>query len=79
MPDEADARMQLQLSMFTIHGSVTPIDSTSDTAAIRFLVPHEAKERLRFELYEFAIRESNIFPDLEHLANEIQAMDFSVY
>ena len=45
---------------------------------IRFPVPADAKKQLRFELDEFAIRESNIFPNLDRLANEIKAMDFRV-
>ena len=75
---EIDARMMMQLSMFTLHGNSTALDELPDCE--RFLykleIPADAKQLLRDALEFLAIHESNLFPDLEHLANELKDRPF---
>ena len=73
---EATERMTVQLSQFTIHGSGNPLDKKEGNSKylVKYIVPKEAKDDLREMLNAYGIRESNLFPDLEHLANEIKDM-----
>jgi hypothetical protein len=71
-----DVRMTVQLSAFTIHGVNTPLNeySKKEQFLINFEIPAESKKLLRLELIDMGIRESNIFPDLDHLAAELKKM-----
>lgn len=72
----ADVRMTVQLSVFTIHGRQVALNECvgSDDYLIKFTIPFESKQLLRLQLIDFGIRESNLFPDLDHLANELKSM-----
>jgi hypothetical protein len=71
-----DIRMTVQLSVFSIHGSRVPLNEYkgNDQFLIKFEIPPESKQSLRLELIALGIRESNIFPDLDHLADEMKKM-----
>lgn len=71
-----DIRMTVQLSVFSIHGSRVPLNENdgSDQFLIKFEIPPKSKQMLRLELIALGIRESNIFPDLDHLADELTKM-----
>ena len=71
--NHVDVRMLVQLSAFTIHGTATPLEDfeDSDKFLIKFEIPASAKEGLREDLFKLGIRESNLFPDLEHLAKDV--------
>ncbi len=76
---EIDVRLMVQLSVFTIHGSCDPLESwdSHENYLIKFEIPAERKKRLLQLLYDLGIRESNIFPDLEHLAHDMSAAEYS--
>jgi len=76
--EEMDLRMALQLAAFTIHGTKTPLESHSQAATFlrKLIIPASEKERLRRFLWLLGIRRSNLFPDLENLAQELSALDF---
>lgn len=78
LPSETQIRMRVQLSVFTIHGSGRAMDDLpdADKFLIKFRIPSESKKVLRQQLEYLGIRESNLFPDLEHLAKEIRALTF---
>jgi hypothetical protein len=67
---EIDPRMMVQLSVFTIHGCCEPLDLRTDHEKylMKFEIPSESKKKILQLLYDLGVRESNIFPDLEHLA-----------
>jgi len=71
---QVDIRMMVQLSAFTIHGRKTALDQVegSDEYLMSFTIPKDKKEELRQQLFVLGIRESNIFPDLDHLSKEIK-------
>ena len=73
--DQVDLRMLVQLSAFTVHGTRTPLEEfgESNKFVMRFEIPEAAKARLCEELTLLGIREGNVFPDLEHLANELSS------
>ena len=77
-PIEVDIRMMTQLSVFTIHGSPESLEKIiSDSHIIhRYTIPKECKSRISSDLKHLGIRESSLFPDLEHLAKEITETDF---
>lgn len=77
-PSEVDIRLMVQLSVFTINGYRIAIDDlpSSDKFLWKFIVPTDAKKNLRKELQRIGIRLSNIFPDLEHLSEEIRQTTF---
>ena len=67
-PDEVDARMMVQMSTFTVHGSTTPIDELPNNEAFfaRYEIPASAKADIKQELTNLGVREENLFPDLLH-------------
>jgi len=71
--NQVDIRMLVQLSAFTIHGTAKPLENldNNDKFLIKFVIPASAKVGLWEELFRLGIRESNLFPDLEHLAQEL--------
>ena len=72
-PHEAFARMLLQQSRFTVHGRSTPLEETRDAARFlrRFVVPARKKVHFAQTLGLLGIRLSTVFPDLDHLAEEL--------
>lgn len=71
-----DVRQAVQLSAFTIHGNKKPLDEHEENKRflMKFEIPAESKRTLRLELFAFGVRESHIFPDLDHLANELRTL-----
>lgn len=70
---EVDIRMSVQLAAFTVHGDPTPLNrrSDSDHFMCRFQIPKSAQSALKEQLFVLGIRKSNLFPDLDHLAEEL--------
>ena len=79
--DEIDIRMLVQLSAFTVHGVSTPLEDLphQEKFLMKFVVPKEAKPSLRSALTLIGIRESCLFPDLEHLAKELRSLKFRTH
>jgi len=75
-PEQVDLRMLVQSSAFTIHGTETPIEDLSgnDQFLIRFDIPASAKPGIKKDLLRLNIRESTLYPDLEHLAKDIASL-----
>lgn len=72
-PTEADGRVYSQLSTFTVHNSIRKLTEICDKSVLlRITIPHEDKKNLLSELSVCGITESHLFPDLEHLANEMK-------
>ena len=79
IPTHSNPRMMNQLSRFTIHGSGSSwkaLESIPNAHKFlqRFEIPHSAKSSLGNDLRQAGISESILFPDLDHLANEINAV-----
>lgn len=77
-PPTIDVRMMTQLSEFTVHGSGKMIEDIPNSAdfLMKFIIQAECKENIEKQLKHLGIREANIFPDLEHLAKDIEIVDF---
>ena len=75
---EVDIRMLVQLSTFTIHGTLKPLDQLEDANSFlhKFTIPANAKEILKRDLYNIGIRDHNLFPDLEHLAAYLKQFSY---
>ena len=75
-PPESNERMQRQLGTFSVHGRMKPLDLIvfDQPVMIRFQVPATAKPTLQHELFKVGVRESLLFPDLDHLAHEISRL-----
>jgi hypothetical protein len=76
---EMDIRMLVQQGACTIHGNKTPIEDLADCNQFlrKYEIPAESKARLRQVLSSLGVRESWVFPDLEHLAKEISDGDIN--
>jgi hypothetical protein len=76
-PTELDIRVAVQQAQFTIHHSKEPLEN--HPRAREFLgcvrIPKAKRESMRDELRTLGIRKRNLFPDLEHLAEDLQ-LDF---
>ncbi len=77
-PLEFDVRIMNQLAGFTIHGAGVSLNSLtdSDTFLLKFNIPKGYKKLLFELLYQVGIRESNLFPDLDHLASELASFEY---
>ena len=75
---ETDLRMAAQLSAFTLHGSGAALDELAGNEQFtkRFTIPGPCKKVIQKDLWLQGIRVSNLFPDLEHLTEEIGKVDF---
>ena len=78
LPFEFDIRSMAQQSAFTIHPRDLSLESIpeSDGWLIKFLIPMSAKESIRDDLKRLGTHESQLFPDLQHLANEVKGLRF---
>jgi FRG domain len=70
---EVDIRMSVQLSGFTVHGGPKPLNCRPDSVFFmrQLQIPNSAKPELRTQLHLLGVRESNLFPDLDHLALQL--------
>lgn len=74
---EVDPRMMVQRSCFTIHGgTASPVGELPNDQRflLRFEIPPGAKAEIRVGLSRIGVKLSNLFPDLEHLAEETEAL-----
>jgi len=65
---EIDPRMLAQMSRFTLHSDPMPLDSVIWLR--QFVIPKDAKARVRAQLSALGIQRSNLFPDLASLATD---------
>ncbi len=74
-----DVRQMVQASQFTIHGSETDMVElpNSKTFLCSITIPAASKNAFRQVLNLFHITESYLFPDLEHLAKQIQTLPYT--
>lgn len=75
-PVESDARIQAQQSCFTIHGVANALEEVNregEHILRKHVISAGAKKQLRFVLPVLGIRRSILFPDLQHLAEDIPA------
>ena len=72
----SDHRMAAQLGNFTIHGSSVPLEDhpSSSKFLARIKIPELAHDRINHDLSLLGIRLSNLFPDLEHLSEELSQL-----
>ena len=69
-----DSRMARQLAAFTIHGTDTPLDTLGQGKhwLVSAVMPAESHPAIREGLRDAGIRGSTLFPDLDHLAVDIE-------
>ena len=74
IPKALDQRILLQQSRFTIHGDGTPLEKlpSSQKFLKKLLISKECKDELRRALQAFGVRQSSLFGDLSHLADDIR-------
>jgi len=72
-PKQIDLRMLLQLSRFTIHGNPQPLEDYQELNEHlhKIMIPSDKKREIEIELAYLGINESNLFPDLDHLATDL--------
>lgn len=70
---ETNVRMLQQQSVVTIHNTATPMETLDPKSHFLacYRIPAAAKEDLRKVLVNLGIRESSLFPDLDHLAIDL--------
>lgn len=77
-PAEVDIRLLTQISVFTLHGHDGLLETSpgAQSFIVKFKILKKAKPPLRRQLKHLGIRLSNIFPDLEHLAEDVRSLEF---
>ena len=72
---QIDSRMLMQQSRFTIHGRSAGLEAVNDLPRQRFLrrylIPQDARESLLLTIESLGCTKSVLFPDLDHLADDI--------
>jgi hypothetical protein len=78
VPPEIHIRIMVQLSVFTLHGNHRSFDKLPriDNFLYKLLIPKENKDQLKNQLKQIGVTESNLFPDLDHLASDIKELVF---
>ncbi len=78
LPNEVDWRMFAQQGAFTVHGRAESLDSHPKAYEflIKWNIPAASKQRLLSQLHLLGVRQSSLFPDLQHLAAEVSATRF---
>ena len=76
MAPRHDARMAAQLGNFTVHGSREPLEEHTNAANFlaKIEIPKSAQDRVNYDLVSAGMRLSNLFPDLDHLAEELSEL-----
>lgn len=74
-----DVRQMVQASQFTIHGASKPITDLEGAGGclISITVPCAVKASFRQIMNLIHFNDSYLFPDLEHLARQIQSLNYS--
>ena len=74
-----DVRQMVQASEFTIHGTDVGMNELPDSNQylVSITIPGSQKKAFRQLLSLLHLTESYLFPDLEHLAKQIQTIEFS--
>ena len=69
-------RMMLQQSVFTIHGTGTPLEKLDGAEGFLrgYVIDPHARDELLRELDLLGIRRSTLFPDLDNLAMDVECM-----
>lgn len=72
--EQIDLRMLVQHSGFTMHADPTPLEDLPghEEFLLKFFVPEEKKSELEEQLRMVAVHPSTVFPDLEHLAEDLR-------
>lgn len=72
---QIDSRMLMQQSRFTIHGRSEGLETVNDLPGQgflrRYLIPQESRESLLSTIESVGCTKSVLFPDLDHLADDI--------
>lgn len=75
-----DVRQMVQASEFTLHGTPVPLEeqANSHKFLVKVMVPAGMKKGLGQALKLLHLTDSYFFPDLEHLAQDLQKTAFAV-
>ena len=73
---QRDIRMLVQQSVFTMHGSSKPLEEYDDAEKFlrKFTIPQKSKIEFWASVQQLGIKESYLFPDLDHLATELNRL-----
>lgn len=75
---QIDLRQMVQLAECTIHGSSKSLQEYEDAEKylVGISVPSKSKQYFRQAIDLLGISEATIFPDLDHLAKELQSIEY---
>lgn len=75
-----DIRQMVQSSEFTLHGTETPLDEMDgcESYLAKIIIPKSFKPGIKQYIDLLNITQSNLFPDLEHLANELVGHEYII-
>jgi len=79
LTDQMDIRQLIQQSVFTVHGSGTPINQLpgTDSFVAKMQIPKGTKEEFRELIDLLGISRAALFPDLENLAVDLCQRGFT--
>ena len=70
---ENNLRMYAQQSNFTVHNSLKSLESICDEHMLyKIIIPKECKEYFLENLRVFGITEGSVYPDLDHISNDLK-------
>jgi len=71
---ENDLRMYVQQANFTIHDTDIPMDKMDfcNSCLTKIIIPSKVKRTFFFQLKRLGFKKSTVFPDIEHIAEELR-------
>jgi hypothetical protein len=74
MAVESDPRMQVQQGAFTVHTTAELLTNLPGTEKWlhQLVIPTDAAKHIAWQLAALGVRESELFPDLDHLASDLR-------
>lgn len=70
---ENNLRMYVQQSNFTVHNSLQSLEAICDENMLyKIIIPHDRKEYFIKSLQVFGITEGSVYPDLDHISNDLK-------
>jgi len=72
IPAHIDRRIVAQAGVFTVHSDPADTFPFNDADLDIIIIPRETRKRWKAKLFNLGINEASLFPDLDHLAVQIE-------
>jgi hypothetical protein len=72
VPAHIDRRIVAQAGVFTVHSDPTDTNPFREPQLDKLIIPHDSRKEWKAKLFNLGINEASLFPDLDHVAIQIE-------